>query len=55
MWAHLPIRSLIDLQRRAAVVEMGEKARRLRAEGYDVDADRVLDELGERIRSWGKS
>ena len=54
MWSHLPVRDLIDLQRKAAIDEMGERARRLLAEGYAVDADRVLDEMAERIRGWAE-
>lgn len=55
LWNHLPVRSLIDMQRQAALTEMGERARRLLAEGYGVDADRVLDEMVDRERSWGTS
>lgn len=46
-------RNLIDLQRQHAVTIMGDQARRLLAEGYAVEADRVLDELADRIRAWG--
>jgi hypothetical protein len=52
LWNHLPVRSLIDIQRRAALEQMGEQARLLLAEGYAVDADRVLDEMNERRRQW---
>jgi predicted kinase len=52
MWNHLPVRNLIDMQRRAALEQMGEQARLLLAEGYAVDADRVLDEMNERKRAW---
>lgn len=52
LWSHLPVQSLIDRQRQAALAEMGERARALLADGYGVDADRVLDEMGERVRSW---
>lgn len=55
LWNHLPVRNLIDAQRQAALTEMGERARRLLAEGYAVDADRVLDEMAERKRGWGPS
>lgn len=55
MWSHLPARSLVDRQRQAALAEMGERARQLLADGYGVDADRVLDEMLERERSWGPS
>jgi hypothetical protein len=47
-----PVRSLIGLQRDAAVAQMGEEARALLAAGYAVDADRVLDGIADRIRSW---
>jgi hypothetical protein len=52
MWSHLPVRSLIGIQRDAAVAQMGEEARALLAAGYAVDADRVLDGIADRIRSW---
>jgi hypothetical protein len=52
MWTQLPVRSLIDMQRQAAVQAMGAEIRRLYDEGYHVDADRMLDELSERIRGW---
>jgi hypothetical protein len=52
MWSHLPARNLIDLQRKAALEHMGQRARSLLAEGYAVDADRVLDEMSERRQRW---
>lgn len=52
LWNHIPVRSLIDLQRAAALEAMGREARALLAEGYAVDADRVLDEMAERRRAW---
>lgn len=52
MWDHLPIQNMIDLQRAAAYKRMGEHARELLAEGYAVDADRVLDEMAARRQSW---
>lgn len=52
MWDHLPYRSLIDRQRVEALKTMGERARVLLAEGYVVDADRVLDEMAARMRLW---
>jgi very-short-patch-repair endonuclease len=52
MWTHLPVRSLIDMQRQAAVQAMGAEIVRLYEEGYHVDADRMLDELSERLRGW---
>lgn len=55
MWSHLPVRDLIGLQRKAAIDEMGERARRYLEEGYPVDADRVLDEMAERIRGWAEN
>lgn len=54
MWDHLPVRNLIDMQRMAAWKQMGERARALLAEGYPVDADRVLDEMAERKRAWDR-
>jgi very-short-patch-repair endonuclease len=52
MWSHLPVRNLIDMQRQATVQAMGVEIVRLYDEGYRVDADRLLDELGERLRGW---
>ncbi len=52
MWDHLTARSLVDLQRRAALASMQEELLRLHREGYSVEADRVLDALIERQRSW---
>lgn len=52
MWSYLPISSLIDMQRRAAVEKTGEQIRRLYEQGYVVDGDRLLDELGERMAQW---
>lgn len=40
------------MQRRAALEQMGERARLLLAEGYAADADRVLDEMVDRRQSW---
>lgn len=52
MWDYLPISSLMDMQRRETVRQAGERILRLHEEGYSVDADRVLDELGERMQAW---
>ena len=52
MWNFLPVGSLINIQRRFAFEKMGQQARDLLAEGYSVEADRVLDEMNERRRSW---
>lgn len=52
MWDHMPVENLISLQRLAALKKMGQEAARLLAEGYTVEADRVLDEMIERKRSW---
>jgi len=52
MWDRLPVQNLIDLQRMAAIEQMGQKAKDLLAEGYPVEADKVLDEMIERKRSW---
>lgn len=46
------MRNLIHMQRIAAWQQMGDKARRLLAEGYAVEADRILDEMAERRRLW---
>jgi hypothetical protein len=54
MWSHLTPRNLLDAQRHAALEQMGEQARSLLQEGYAVDADRVLDEMNDRQRSWGE-
>lgn len=55
MWDFITPANLMDFQRRAALEQMGERARALLAEGYAVDADRVLDEMVERMRSWESS
>jgi hypothetical protein len=52
MWSHLPLRSLIDMQRRQAIQDAGAEIAQLHADGYDADADRLLDELHVRIESW---
>lgn len=52
LWDHLPVRNLIHLQRIAAWQKMGEQAQELLAEGYAVEADRILDEMAERKRRW---
>jgi hypothetical protein len=52
MWDYITPRYLIDWQREAAFKTMGEEARQLREEGYDVDADRVLDEMAVRREAW---
>lgn len=52
LWNHLPIGNLIDYQRRAALETMWQEARTLLADGYAVEADRVLDEMAERRRQW---
>lgn len=52
MWDHMTARSLVHLQRLAALRALGEEAKRLHDEGYTVDADRVLDEMLERKRAW---
>lgn len=52
MWSYLPIGTLIDFQRRTAFQEMGQQARKFLADGYSVEADRVLDKMCERRRLW---
>lgn len=52
MWDHMTARSLVHLQRLAALRALGEEAKRLHDEDYTVDADRVLDEMLERKRAW---
>jgi hypothetical protein len=54
VWDYLPISSLMDMQRRETVRQAGERIQRLHEEGYSVEADRMLDELGERMRSWSE-
>ena len=41
-----------DLERAIAIRGMGAEAKRLYDEGYAVDADRVLDELADRLKGW---
>jgi predicted kinase len=52
MWDHLPVHNMISLQRAAAYKRMGQRAAELLAEGYAVEADRILDEMIERKRQW---
>lgn len=52
MWDWITPRTLIDFQRSAAIEQMIQEAAGLYAEGYDTDADRVLDEMTERRRAW---
>lgn len=52
MWSYLGARNLITLQRQAALRAMQDECRQLLADGYPVEADRVLDEMVERKREW---
>jgi hypothetical protein len=52
MWDHLPVRNLITAQRDAALEHDGLAIKALYDEGYHVEADRLLDALGERLRAW---
>lgn len=54
VWDHLPVQNLIDLQRLAALKQMGRRAKELYDEGYVADADRVLDEMNERRQAWNQ-
>lgn len=54
MWDWITPKNLLDFQRESALRQMGEDAAALHAEGYTVDADRVLDEMTERRRAWEK-
>jgi hypothetical protein len=52
MWDHLPAHNMISLQRVAAYKRMGQEAAAMLAQGYAVEADRILDEMIERKRQW---
>jgi hypothetical protein len=52
MWDHLPVHNMIALQRAAAYKRMGQEAAAMLAEGYAVEADRILDLMIERKRQW---
>jgi hypothetical protein len=52
MWDHLPAHNMIALQRAAAYKRMGQEAAELLAQGYALEADRVLDEMIECRRRW---
>lgn len=52
MFNHIGPQNLIHLQRSMALKLMGLEVKRLYDEGYPVDADRMLDEMNERRRSW---
>jgi len=52
MWGYLPVLTLLDMQRQETIRQAGVRIRRLFEEGYMVDADRELDVLCERMRSW---
>jgi hypothetical protein len=52
MWNHLPVQNLISAQRDAALEHDGLAIKRAYDEGYHVEADRLLDALSERLRSW---
>jgi hypothetical protein len=52
MWDLDHSRNLIDMQRKAALDYMGYQAKELLAEGYLVEADRVLDEMSARREGW---
>ena len=43
---------MIGLQRAAAYKRMGLAAAEMLAQGYAVEADRILDEMIERKRQW---
>jgi len=52
MWGHLPVLTLIDMQRQETIRQAGARILRLQEEGYMVDADRELDALADRMRAW---
>ena len=47
---HLSNIDLVDAKRAIAIRAMGAEAKKLYDEGYAVDADRVLDELSDRLK-----
>lgn len=44
--------SIIQMQRKAAVLALGEKIKKLYDEGYTVEADKLLEELYSRMQAW---
>jgi hypothetical protein len=52
MWDHLPVHNMISLQRAAAYKRMGQQAAELLAQGYAVEADRILDQMIDRKLQW---
>lgn len=53
MWDWITPENLISMQRKTALNHMGEQARVLWKDGYETEADQVLDEMNERRASWG--
>ena len=49
LWDHLSNLSAEDLQDAITTHAMGREIKRLHDEGYSVDADRLLDELYQRL------
>lgn len=52
MWSDLPVRNLVSMQRQAAIAQVGREVKRLHEEGYAVEADKLLEQLHERIQIW---
>lgn len=49
---HLSNLDLVDAERAIAIRAIGTEAKKLYDEGYTVDADRLLDELSDRLKRW---
>lgn len=45
-------RNLIGMQRAMELAAIGQQVAELRVLGYDVDADRIAEEFGERWAKW---
>ena len=54
LWEHLSNFSVTDFQRAITIHAMGTEIKKLHDEGYSVDADRLLDELHERLGPSGR-
>ena len=54
LWDHLNNFSVTDAERAITVHAMGTEIKKLHEQGYSVDADRLLDELHERLSQAGR-
>jgi len=49
---HAQHRNALSLQRAMTIMVIGKRVAALHQEGYDVDADILLDKLSERRKAW---